>query len=75
MPSYSNQVANVPESFESQIKPTVTAAVQDSASEVFSFWEFLEQHPHPEEEVKEGIEKRADGRVEGAGRGDETDTN
>jgi hypothetical protein len=25
--------------------------------------------------VKEGIEKRADGRVEGAGRGDETDTN
>jgi hypothetical protein len=79
MPSYPNQIADVPESFESQLKdiPSAPPTVEDNAPEGFSFWEFLERYPHPdngaEKEVTEATETNMDEKAVGDRTGYETD--
>jgi hypothetical protein len=66
MPTYSDQRAEQPEDFNSQLEATLRSntasappAVEDSASEELTFWEFIQKYPQPGEETSEEMSETA----------------
>jgi hypothetical protein len=84
MPTYSDQRAEQPKDFNSQLVATPRSnavnappAVEDSAPEELTFWGFIQKYPQPEEKTSQEMSETAgtssDGQAVRDKKGDEVD--